>query len=216
MKYSLVIFDLDGTIVDTSEGLVSSMKYIAEQRNLRKYEDNQLKFFIGPPIQITFADKFGLSVQEANEAAVDFRTHYKEIDLLKAKPYDGIFELFGELRKMNIITAIATNKREDYMMDLLRHYGIDKCIDIFNGTDMAQTLTKSDLIKKCISESGIKTQKEAVMVGDAIGDAKGAEEAGIDFVRAAYGFGFNSEKEIKEADEIGFINRPLDLLGILN
>lgn len=209
-NYELAIFDVDGTLLDTSKGVISSLKYVIEQYGLDMPQDETLAAFIGPPVQETFRSRFGLSGNAPDEAADLFRTHYKEKDLFKAEPYDGIFELLEKLKANDVKIAAATYKREDYALDILAHFGFDSYSNIMYGSDLNGKLKKSDIIMKCVNESGI-SPNSAVMIGDTSNDRIGAELAGIDFIAVTYGFGYKKGVSDHELKGVKVAHSPRDL-----
>ena len=195
MKYELVIFDVDGTLLDTSEGVLSSVKYTIERFGFDMPDDKQLRTFIGPPIQRSFANTFGLSGDIIQEMTAVYRDRYKGDDLIKAVPYEGIYECFDSLESNGIKTAIATYKRDDYAQRIMKHFHFDDHTKIIHGADDNNKLSKSDIIEICINESGIPKEK-VLMVGDTDNDAIGAEGIGVDFLAVTFGFGFKPGEEI--------------------
>ena len=214
-KYDLVIFDVDGTILDTTEGVVAAVKHTIQIFGLDMPEEDQLFQFIGPPIQDSFRKVYGLEGDILQELATVFRNQYKDVDLLKASPYPGIYEVFQGLKDAGIQSAIATYKREDYAKTLLNHFGFNRYTDIIYGGDHFNQLKKSDIIDKCIRDSGVKDKKRIVMVGDTDNDAIGAERIGVDFVAVTYGFGFKTEKDLKSLKYVECLEQPVDLLNFL-
>ena len=213
-RYNLVVFDLDGTILDTTEGVLSAVKYTIQEMGYIMPEDNVLKTFIGPPIQDSFAKTFGLSGDILQKIAGIFRRRYKGSDLLKAKPYEGIYEVFRKLSAQSIISAVATYKREDYAIDLLKAYHFDMYTQIMHGADHENKLKKQDIIRKCISEACIDDYRSVVMIGDTIHDADGASELGIDFIGVTYGFGLKKDN-LSQVVSIGFADTPIGLLNFI-
>ncbi len=202
-KYKLAVFDLDGTLLDTTEGVLSSIKYTINHFGFKMLGDDDLKKFIGPPIQKSFADTYNLSGDILQEIATVFRDRYKGDDLFKAKPYDEIFDMLKNLTDAGVVCAAATYKREDYAIKLLKHFGFDKYMNIMFGSDHENKLKKSDIIEKCLYAAKIKDKALAVMIGDTINDAVGAEQIGIDFIAVTYGFGFKSVNELNEIKMTG-------------
>lgn len=190
MQLSLVIFDLDGTLLDTSEGVMCAIDSITEAFNLRSLSTVEKQSFIGPPIQVSFERQYSLTKERAWEIATRWREVYKDEYLFYAKPYDGIYELLTFCREMGLKTAVATNKREDYTRTLLEHFGFTEHFDCICGTDMAGTLTKPELILRCIDRTGAAEPERCLMVGDTEGDLAAAKAAGTDFLGVTYGYGF--------------------------
>ncbi len=213
-KYDLAIFDVDGTLLNTTEGIIAAVKHTIEKFKLDMPSDETLTSYIGPPIQDTFRDKFRLSGETLDNAALTFRNWYKEFGLYKAVPYHGIFEALSSLGNNGVEIAVATYKREDYALDLLRHFGFDKYSKIMHGSDMDGKLKKSDIILKCIEESHI-AQCRAVMIGDTESDYTGAMSAKTDFLAVTYGFGFKSKGDVDTIGCIGAADAPNEVAEII-
>ena len=209
-KYKAVLFDLDGTILDTSEGILLSIKETAEIMGLKELEPEVLRTFIGPPVEWSFEDKYGIHGDDLKKAASLFRERYSKINLCRAKPYDGTFDLFAKLRDSGIRTAIATYKRQSYTMTLLEHFGIDKQVDIIYGSDDEGKLKKSDIIELCIRDLGVR-KDEVLMVGDSKHDATGAEALRVDFAGVSFGFGFGVQDDIIEYKHVIYVDKVIDL-----
>ncbi|MBD5483072.1 MAG: HAD hydrolase-like protein [Lachnospiraceae bacterium] len=195
-EWSAVVFDVDGTLLNTSEGVLSSVRYTIEAHGLAPLSDEELRRFIGPPIQDSFARVYGLSGDILQELATTFRDRYKGDDLFRAVPYDGIFEVFDELKRRGIPIAVATYKREDYAKRIMHHFGFDRYTDIIYGADHENRLKKADIIRKCLTSAGVASPADAVMVGDSDNDAVGAQNIGLKFLGVTYGFGFRKKEEI--------------------
>jgi len=137
-----VIFDLDGTLLDTQEGIIESAKYAAKQMGFEALPYETMLSFVGPPIQNSFMAHYGCSQETAQKAADIFRKYYKSTALLLAKPYEGIYDLCNTLQKHGVKMSVATYKREDYALILLRHFGFDKYCNPMHGADNNNVLKK--------------------------------------------------------------------------
>lgn len=214
-KYDLAVFDLDGTILNTTEGVLSAVKYTIKKMGFEMLSDEALFLFIGPPIQDSFAKAYGLSGDILQKIATVFRNQYKDADLFKAEPYEGIFKVLQELLDHKIIPAVATYKREDYALTLLKHYHFDKYMPIMHGADHENKLKKQDIIKMCIAEAGIADYSRVVMIGDTIHDSIGASKLGIDFIGVTYGFGFKAKEDLNEIKSVGCAEVPMQILDFM-
>lgn len=204
MQYQAVIWDIDGTLLNTEEGLVAAYKYAIEILQLTHKTTEEIKGFIGPVPQNIFKEKFGLSEEKAQKAADIFRNRYKNHELLKAYPYTDIMNVLKQIQSQGIKQAIATNKRQDYAIAICKHFDIDKYCSPILGPNNADTRTKADLIKKCVTQLNVE---KAIMIGDTEGDRNAAIEAGINFIGVNYGFGFENVKD--------YANKPEDIIKIL-
>lgn len=202
-----IIWDIDGTLLDTAEGLVAAYQYTIDKLHLLDASAEELTTYIGPTPRSVFMRYFGLGENAAQEASDIFRDRYKNHDLLKAHVYPDIIEVIKRFRTRGFKQAIATNKRQDYAEDICRHFEIDNYCFPICGTDNLSSISKAESITKCLSELYVEPS-QAIMIGDAEGDKRAAEQAGTYFLGVNYGYGFrnvrgyaNSAKEI--LDRIG-------------
>jgi len=214
--YHLVIFDLDGTLLDTTEGILSSIDYTIQKLNLPSLSEEDKLSFIGPPVPDSLAKYYGLSGEALKEATAIFRNNYSEQNLLLAKPYTGIYDVLEYLHKKEIKLAVATYKREDYALKLLQHYGFSKYMDVMFGADNENKLKKEDIILKCINTIGVQDMARIVMIGDTMYDAVGAELLSLDFIAVTYGFGFKKGVDYPEIKPVAFVDAPLQLINIFH
>lgn len=206
MKYKVLVWDIDGTLLNTLEGLLSAYQFTIETLKLPKKSLKEISSFIGPTPQTVFISFFSLSEAEAQKAADIFRDRYKSNDLLKAEPYPGLLSVLNRLSEMGYQQCVATNKRQDYAVDICTYFGIDHFCNPIYGAHKLNKLSKTDLIKKCLRDLKV-SKKQAVMIGDTLGDKNAAKQTGIDFIGVNYGFGF---KNIE-----GYANSPSEILDLL-
>ena len=212
-KYEAVLFDLDGTLLDTSEGILKSVKETIEHFDLVRLPDEELLKFIGPPIEWSFEGKCGVTGDLLKEVTMYFRDRYSNHNLLQAVPYEGIYDLLGFLNDRNIPIGIATYKKQDYAEKLLIAKGFDNYTDHINGSDYGGKLLKKDIIKLCIDSLGVSDVSKVLMVGDSNHDANGAKLAGAPFAGVSYGFGFGpfGGEDINDFEHVFYADKPMDL-----
>ncbi len=215
MKYKAVLFDLDGTLLDTSEGIVKSVKETIEHYGLTCPEEDLLRF-IGPPIEWSFEGRCDVHGDKLREVCNYFRDRYSNHNLLMATAYDGIYEFLDFLKERNIPIGIATYKKQDYAEKLLRAKGFDKYTDHMFGSDYEGKLLKVDIINLCIKSLGVDSPENVLMVGDSCHDAGGAKLAGAPFAGVSYGFGFGKfgGEDINEYDHVFYADNALDLKAL--
>lgn len=207
-----VIFDVDGTLLDGTEGIIKSVNHAISVMKLPKLTEEELISFVGPPVQNSAKNKFSLTDDEAQIFANIFRKKYAEDDVYLAKVYNGIYDLLEFLKQKNYKLGVATYKREDYAINLMRYFKFDAYFDSICGADNENKLTKFDILVKCKNSLSLNNNK-IIMVGDSYHDAQAADELGIDFIGVTYGFGFKTAREVNEYPNILCANTPLEILN---
>lgn len=189
-----MIFDLDGTLIDSSEGIVHAV--LEALRNLRYpiLDEGLIKSLIGPPIGKEIVKELDYGDEELKEFNAEFRHLYKTKYLMEAEIYPGIEGLLSRLSDQKFM-AVATNKRIDYTLILMDGLGLSKYFDIIEGSDLEGRLEKHDLIDKCLESSG-HLPSETVVVGDTAHDASAAKSCGLDFIGVTYGLGFKRPEDV--------------------
>lgn len=192
-RYELILFDLDGTLLDTSAGIFNSVRYAVSRMGLAPIPDSRLREFVGPPPKSMYQKIYGLDDAGALRAAQFHREYGRTKALYEAEVYPGIPELLAKLKAEGYQLAVATLKSQTIAQTILRHYEIDAYFDAIIGMDPQETLTKRKTIDLAIAQTN--TTGKAILIGDSIYDYDGAMEAGVDFLGVTYGFGFAPEKE---------------------
>jgi len=214
MKKSAVLFDLDGTLLDTTEGVLESAVHAAASLGRDPLPHETMLHFVGPPIQESFMRYYGMDETKAQEAANLFRNYYKENALFKAKPYPGLVETLKALSDNGMVLGVATYKREDYAIQVLQHFGIASYCKSMHGADNFNRLTKADIVEMCIGELGVD-RKEVVLVGDTEHDAVGADNAGVDFIGVTFGLGFKTESDVCRYPNIGCVGSLEQIMELI-
>lgn len=194
MRYKAVIFDFDGTICDTGEGIMKSAKYALEFFGYQTPEDEkELRYFIGPPLLITFQERFGASPQRAEELVQKFRERYTNTGIYESRLYDGINLLLSDLKDDGFKIGVASSKPQKYIEALFEHFGITKYFDCICGvTFAADCEAKSSIISRCLKALDV-TAKDALMVGDKRYDIDGAKANMMDAAGVLWGYGTKFE-----------------------
>ena len=165
----LVIFDLDGTIADTSEGILDSHKYTLEYFGKSIPSDEQLRGIIGGNLLSTYINTFGFSEDQARRAIKVYRSRYADVGIHKAQLYSGFKEMLITLKKHSIKTAVATLKSEKFAKIMLNDLEVGTYFDVIYGMDDNDELDKPSLVKKAMKFCNC-SNGETVLIGDSYND----------------------------------------------
>lgn len=186
-KYRAALFDLDGTLTQSGEGIMKSFRYAFEKMNLELDGNADLSVIIGPPLKGSFA-LFGVPEDRLDEAVITYRERYNTIGKYENTPYEGIEDLLRRLKADGISLYVATSKPEPMAKDILKHFSLDQYFDeIAGATFDGSRDTKKDVILYLMEKAGFNDN--AVMVGDTEFDIIGAHETGLDAIGVEWGYG---------------------------
>ncbi|MCD8025873.1 MAG: HAD hydrolase-like protein [Clostridiales bacterium] len=189
----LIIFDLDGTLLDTSRGIMHCYRKTSELLGLEKKQVKNETFVIGGPLRDGFLKLYNINSEEKLNNAVDtYRRLYSREGVKKFVAYEGIDRALQTLRERGYMLAVATLKLEEYAKKMLGEAEISGYFDLICGWDGTDRCTKAFILKRVLSELDTAAS-EALLAGDSVYDKKGAEAMGIDFLAVSYGFGFKDE-----------------------
>lgn len=189
MIYKLVVFDFDGTIADTSPGIIDSHIYALKAMGRETPDKSVLLKVIGGQLIKIYIENFGFEEKLARKAVKIYRDRYAEKGIHMATLYPGFKELLIFLKSKGYRIGVATLKAEKFAKEMLNELEIAEYFDIVCGMDDNDQLTKADLIKKCSRICSVSTS-EMVLIGDSINDWRGATAAEVKFIGVTYGFGF--------------------------
>ena len=207
-----VLFDFDGTVADSSEGIMDCALRTVETigYDTSSYTSEYLKRFIGPPLRDCFRITFSVPEDRIEECVSTYRRFYNEKGMFMMHPYPGMKELLYALRAMGVKTAVATNKMEELAVRCIHSLGMDDCFDIIKGPETDGGITKAQVILNAVKELGLE-KDEVLMVGDTSNDEIGAETAGVDFLAVEWGFGFS----VSNPKGLHLIKEPSEILKIV-
>jgi len=208
--YDAVVFDLDGTLCDAEEGIVSSVKYAMEQLRCPVPENANLSLVVGPPLRDSFRDLLGVPAEQVEKAMDLYRVDFHARGRFLYSVYSGIRTLLRMLRTHGVHTAVATSKPLGLAKDILDYFGLTPLFDVVMGeVEGAEKLGKPELIRRALPE----TYECAAMVGDRKFDVEGAKAAGIDSIGVAYGCG--TVEELEQAGATHIVQTTEELRDLL-
>ncbi len=185
--FDAVLFDLDGTLTDSGEGIIKSAWYALEHFGIPLPSWEEMRVFVGPPLWDTF-EKFGIAKEDTDEAVRIFRSRYVPIGKYENTPYPGIAELLQNLKNLNIKLYVATSKPEVTAVDILGHFDLAKFFDGIYGADLEKNRTSKEAVIEYLLADVLPAGK-TLMVGDTEFDIIGAKYHGIPAVGVAWGYG---------------------------
>ncbi len=214
MKYKLAIFDLDGTLMDTSSGIFATANKAVELVG-RKPEHNieQLSKFIGPPIVQCFVNTFNLEEELIADAIEHYRKEYSLRGQFGAKEYPMIKHTLEILKDRGYLLAVGSLKTENLVLSMMDHFGFAPYFSSIKGGNMTGTLSKADIVNNVLADLEIDAS-DAVLIGDTVHDELGAKEANVSFIAVDYGFGFPRGQE-KTESMMAVVSSPEELLSLL-
>lgn len=205
----LIIFDLDGTLLDTSEGILHCYHKTASMLNLKKNSVENDSIVIGGPLSDGFRTLYDIPDEETLAKAIDiYRNLYANEGITKFSAYNGIDTALSKLKSDGYQLGVATLKLEEYAKSMLKNAELAKYFDIIHGWDGTEKCTKAYTVTKVLFEQKCLA-KNAVLVGDSVYDKNGAEIAGVDFLGVTYGFGI--KKGDKTNSRFDTVDSPVEL-----
>jgi phosphoglycolate phosphatase len=208
----LVLFDLDGTLVDSSSGIHSSVRHAAAELGLPAPTAAQLRGMVGPPLQDGFALVLGVPVADVPRAVAAYRAHYAGGALLEATVHRGVPELLTALRAAGAILAVATSKPELFAVRLLRHTGLLPAFASVHGATMDGAVRHKDQVVAA-ALAAHPAGRDPVLVGDRSHDVLGAAAHGLPCIGA--GWGPAEDGELENAGAAAVAATPADVLTVL-
>lgn len=213
--FRFVIFDFDGTVVDTGEGILKSLQYSFEQMGREVPDMSDLKRFIGPPIHYSYTHYYGVSEEEVGEYIKKYRERYTVKGIYECELYEGIPELIDALKNRGIKVGIASSKPLRLIYNVADYLGITESFDAIVGVriDDSNHSSKTGLILEAMELMGADDKNEVLMVGDRLYDIEGAKGAGVKSCGALWGYGSQEEFRQYEADFI--VRQAKDVLDLV-
>ncbi|MGI6577307.1 MAG: HAD hydrolase-like protein [Eubacteriales bacterium] len=198
-----IIFDFDGTIYDSGQGVMKGARYALESFGIKVEDLNELRGFNGPPLWDSFMEFYGFTWEQADMAVKKYREYYEVKGIDDGEIYRGIPGLLRELKRHNKTLILATSKAQHYFPRILENLNIQDCFDIVVGSSSdGSRSSKEDVLAYALKQADITNKHEAVMIGDRKFDVIGAKTFGIDSIGVLYGYGSREEFEAAGADYI--------------
>ena len=220
-RYKYVFFDLDGTLVDSAEGITRSVEYALEHFGIRPQSRGELYSFIGPPLVESFMRYCGFDRERAGEAVDVYRQRYATVGVHENAPYPGIPELLKELSESGFICCVATSKPEVFANIVVDDMGFRPYLAHIFGAELDDAegrkrklrTAKDEVIAYALERLGSPDKASVLMVGDRRHDIDGARANAVDSCGVLFGFG--SREELENAGATYIVETPEDITDIV-
>lgn len=205
-----VLFDLDGTLIDSFEGIAKSAQYALRRFGINEENLENLRPFVGPPLVESFQKWYGLSKEQAIEATDIYRERYRPIGILECSLYPGVEECIRTLKAEGYQIGMASSKPEEFCRRILEHFGLlDLFDDVVGATFDRRIDTKEEVLNEVLRRWSDIPKDQMCLIGDTMFDLVGAKKIGIDCIAVSYGFG--DAKEMLQNGAVAICDRMADL-----
>ena len=192
-----ILFDLDGTLIDSSEGITKSTQYALAHYGIIENDLSKFYKFIGPPLVASFKKYYDFSEEQAVEAVAVYRERYNKIGLFECSLYPGVRECIEKLKAQGYLIGMASSKPEVSCRRILEHFGILELFDdVVGATFDGRIDTKEEVLNEVMRRWSDVPKDEMCLIGDTMFDVEGANQVGIRTVAVTFGFG-NVQKMVE-------------------
>ncbi len=208
-----VIFDLDGTLIDSAEGIIKSIIYALDKMGIKDYDKEDLKKFIGPPLIESFTKFVNLSEQDGRKGVRLYRERYSVIGYKENSLYSGVRQMLYNLKKGGANLYIASSKPEEFVRKIMIEHGLDNLFSYMAGATIDGSRDTKEQVLDYLIKGQNLDKSDCIMVGDRKHDIVGAHFFGIKCIAVLYGFGNLQEFNEYGADFI--VNTPKEIEKIV-
>ncbi len=212
LKQNIILFDLDGTLTDSMEGVIRSVQYMQEKMGFDVWSFDDLRFIVGPPLIVSFTKELAMDRETAEKAVEVFRERYSTIGLFENKVFPGIVELLEDLKAKGKRMAVATSKKEELAVEILEHFDIAKYFEVIGGDKREEGRDNKAKVIDYVLETMAADKADVIMVGDRKFDIEGAHAIGIPCIAVEFGYGDREEFEAHGADYIAATTEAISAL----
>jgi phosphoglycolate phosphatase len=201
MAYETIFFDLDGTLCDPGKGIERSVQYALGKLGIEEEDDKNLRQFVGPPLEHTFVELYGLNDGQIEQAVTHYRERFGTEGIGQYTVYKGVLALLERLNEREKYLAVVTSKPTVFAEKVLEHVGLTSLFRFIAGRGLGQNVVKAVTLEEAITRAGLEggDLDSMVMVGDREHDiiAAQAQSRPTSSIGVLYGYG--SEEEIVAA-----------------
>jgi phosphoglycolate phosphatase len=189
MAYDIILFDIDGTLCDPGTSIIESARYALSKLGINETDEQALRRFVGPPLEHSFRDYYGLDENTTNQAVAIFRTNLKNEGIKLYSAYNGIPKLLNELSRSGKTLGIVTSKIEHIARMALEATGLIDYFVVIGAQQPNEVVKKEEILSRVMQKLGTAQNSSIVMVGDRMHDIEAAKAHGVDSIGVLYGYG---------------------------
>ncbi len=214
MRYTHLLFDLDGTLIDSKRGIFNAVYHTLNMMGIPEtFRPADLSPFIGPPLRDSFKLLFGFSDNDAEKATAIYREYYGKTGLYEYDIFDGITNSIKYLGSKGYNLSVVTSKAEVYAKLIVESLPFCDSITVISGCELDGTRSdKHELIKYTLNKLNIVPSGNIIMIGDRYHDIRGAKTAGVSSAAVLYGYG--SKAELSSESPTLLIDSPEQLISL--
>ena len=204
--YKVILFDLDGTLTESGEGITKSVQYALERIGKPEADLEKLKAFVGPPLTEMFMKYAQVDEETAKKAVEIYRERYSVTGIFENAVYPGIEDMLAQLKKKGYILAVASSKPEVYVRQILYHFGLTQYFTEIGGSEMdGRRTNKTEVIEDVLRRLNMdKHREQVIMIGDKEHDVYGARKAGLECIAVSFGYG--TKEELTNAEPLKIVD----------
>lgn len=219
--YKYLLFDLDGTITKSEQGIFNCIKYALDWAKIPYPAPEVFRTFIGPSLYDSFANTLHMDDAMARSMVAKYRERYNVVGLYEAEVYDGLADTLNTLKEKGCVLSVATSKPTEPTLRILDKFGVGKYFDVVvgsnpDGTGSDKQHIISQVLDKLKKEQGLTDEMvkagQVAMIGDRRYDIEGGKACGLQTIGVLYGYGSREEFEMAGADHI--VSEPQEILNL--
>ncbi|MEP0265376.1 HAD family hydrolase [Dokdonia sp.] len=213
MKYKTLILDFDGTLADTKESIIQTMRFVSNTLKTKNFDEGLIKSLIGLPLKTTFEKAFAFDKKLSKEATLIYRKHYNEIAIDTISLFDGVKETLIDFHKKDIHLTVASSKGKEALVKILKKHNIYNIFSFVGGEEDAKNKKPSPDIVNHIINTYTYQPNECLVVGDTIFDIEMGQRAHVDTCGVTYGN--NTKDALKQQNPTYIIDSFQELKKIV-
>jgi phosphoglycolate phosphatase len=209
-----VLFDLDGTISNSKEGITKCVQYALKHFGIDEPDLDKLSVFIGPPLVDSFMKYYSMAEEDAKIATAKYRERHAPIGVHETKMYPNTRECILELKHQGYLIGMASSKPENYCRVVLEDFDIiDLFDDVVGATMDGRLSSKESVLEEVFRRWSNIERQDMCLIGDTLYDVNGANHTGIACIGVSFGFG--KAKDLQDAGAVAIVDDLMELPEVL-